>query len=132
VEELESDQRGVWWLCRHDCGAEHSIVGTQLRHRPPVTCPGCNPTGRRRAPISKGSDVAEDLRALGLYTHAECVESKAIARYALARRKVLEEAGRALLDVEAAFVAAGCDEWATAAARVAMLIRDLLRERGVL
>jgi hypothetical protein len=92
----------------------------------------CTVTTVRRAPISKGSDVAEDLRALGLYTHAECVESKAIARYALARRKVLQEAGRALLDVEAAFVAAGCDEWATAAARVAMLIRDLLRERGVL
>jgi hypothetical protein len=48
------------------------------------------------------------------------------------RIRALQDAGRALLDIDAAFVAAGCDEWATAAARVAMLIRDLLRERGVL
>jgi hypothetical protein len=96
----------------------------------------CTVTTVRRAPdistVSTVGAVADGLRALGLYTDAERVASTSGARQVLARRMALQDAGRALLDVEAAFVAAGCDEWATATARVAMLIRALLRERGVL
>jgi hypothetical protein len=94
----------------------------------------CTVTTVRRAPdistVSTVGAVSDGLRALGLYTHAEAVRSACLSPMLEPRIRALQDAGRALLDIDAAFVAAGCDEWATAAARVAMLIRDLLRERG--
>jgi hypothetical protein len=90
----------------------------------------------RRAPdistVSTVGAVADGLKALGLYAHAETVRSACLSPMLEPRIRALQDAGRALLDVEAAFSAAGCDDWATAAARVASLCRDLLRKRGVL
>jgi len=63
--------------------------------------------------------VVAALRQLGLYTHAEAVGNDN------PHPEHLRAAGRALLDVEAAFAAAGVEAWAAAAAKTAALIRRI-------
>ena len=47
-----NDSKGtVCWICRHKCGAIHSVTGTQLRHKPPKYCPTCRPA--KFVPIGK-------------------------------------------------------------------------------
>jgi hypothetical protein len=60
--------------------------------------------------------ASEGLRAMGLYSHAEVLGGPAV-------RARIKASGLACLDVEAAYAAAGLEDWATLATRTACYLR---------